>query len=220
MNVVICLSVLSVANSCAFGSTRTMQALALEGMGPKFLAYVDKHGRPIWCVIIQLLFGFLAFLGEGNEGETVFDWLLAFSGIGDFFIWGTICLSHIRFRQAWKYQGRTLAELPYQASFGVWGSWVGLGLNILCLMASFYTSVADLSAEDFFENYLAGPFILFLWLAWKLWTREWQLYVPIKDIDIVTGTRMNLGELQAYAEEQRKINASRNWASKAFHAMF
>lgn len=50
-NAIITISVISVANSCTFGSTRTMQALAERGMGPKFLAYVDSKGRPLWGVL-------------------------------------------------------------------------------------------------------------------------------------------------------------------------
>jgi len=46
-NAVILISVMSVANSCTFGSTRTMQALATNGMGPKLFAYIDKKGRPL-----------------------------------------------------------------------------------------------------------------------------------------------------------------------------
>lgn len=90
-NIVITLAVLSVANSCAFGSTRTMQALAARGMGPKFLAYVDKRGRPLWCVVIQLVFGLLAFANEATEnGPEFFYWLLALSGLANFFIVSTI----------------------------------------------------------------------------------------------------------------------------------
>lgn len=63
-NVVITISVLSVANSCAFGSTRTLQALAARGMAPKFLAWIDKRGRPLPCVILQLVFGLLAFVSQ------------------------------------------------------------------------------------------------------------------------------------------------------------
>jgi amino acid permease len=80
-NVVICLSVLSVANACTYGSTRTLQALAADGMGPKFLAYVDKKGRPLWPIIIQILFGFLAFANLATTGQTVLYWLLAISGL-------------------------------------------------------------------------------------------------------------------------------------------
>ena len=140
-NAVITISVLSVANACTFGSTRTIQALAARDMAPQFLAYVDKKGRPIFCVILQILFGLLAFIGEASNEGTVFDWLLSLSGLSYFFVWGSICLSHIRFRAGWKAQGHTLEELPYRASFGVIGSWVGFTLNCLALIATFYTSL-------------------------------------------------------------------------------
>ena len=100
-NAIITISVISVANSCTFASTRTMQALSLRGMAPKFLAYVDGKGRPIWGIVVQLLFGLLAFLGESNQQGVVFNWLLALSGLSNFFVWGSICLAHIRFRAAW-----------------------------------------------------------------------------------------------------------------------
>lgn len=86
-NVVITISVLSVANSCTFASTRTMQALAMRGMAPRFLSYVDKAGRPLPCVLIQLLFGLLAFVNEATAGTTFFNWLLALSGLANFFVW-------------------------------------------------------------------------------------------------------------------------------------
>ncbi len=139
-NVVITISVISVANSCTFGSTRTMQALGARGMGPSFLTYIDSKGRPLWCVVIQICFGFLAFINEASTGDTVFTWLLSLSGLSYFFCWGSICLSHIRFRSGWKAQGHTLDELPYQASFGVIGSYIGFTLNCLALIATFYVS--------------------------------------------------------------------------------
>jgi amino acid transporter len=141
MNAVITIAVISVANSCTFGSTRTMQALAERGMAPKFLAHVDKHGRPIWAVAIQIAFGFLAFIGEADNQSTVFNWLLSLSGLSYFFVWGSICLAHIRFRAAWKAQGYSLDLIPYRPTLGVFGSWVGFFINCLCLIASFYTAL-------------------------------------------------------------------------------
>lgn len=206
-NVVICLSVISVANSSAFGSTRTMQALAMQGMAPKFLAYVDKAGRPLPCVIIQLLFGLLAFANEAtNGGPAFFDWLLALSGLANFFIWGSICFSHIRFRAGWKAQGHTTDELPYKATFGVIGSWIGLALNMICVAAAFYTALYPIgskpNASDFFEQYLAAPMILALYLGWKLYTRDWTIFIRAKDMDVTTGMRMNLAEMADYAQEK------------------
>lgn len=141
MNGVITVAVISVANSCAFGSTRTMQAMAERGMAPKQLAYVDKKGRPVICIIIQLAFGLLAFIGESADSGKVFDWLLSLSALSFFFVWGSICLAHIRFRAAWKLQGYSLEQIPYRPAFGVYGSWIGFALNCLCLIATFYNAL-------------------------------------------------------------------------------
>lgn len=140
-NAVITISVLSVANSCTYGSTRTMQALAQRGMGPKFLTYIDSKGRPVWCIVIQMVVGLLAFVNEGSDGDAFFTWLLSLSGLSYFFVWGSINLSHIRFRRAWKAQGHTLDELPFQAQFGVIGSYLGFSLSIIALIATFYVSL-------------------------------------------------------------------------------
>jgi amino acid permease len=118
-----------------------MQALAQQGMAPKFLAYIDNHGRPLWCVLVQLIFGLLGYVGTAAKSSEVFTWLLAISGLSYFFIWGSICLTHIRFRYVWKAQGYTLDQIPYKPGFGVWGSWIGLGLNFLCLIATFYSAL-------------------------------------------------------------------------------
>ncbi|KAI9745836.1 MAG: hypothetical protein M1818_000517 [Claussenomyces sp. TS43310] len=193
-NAIITISVISVANSCTFGSSRTIQALAQRGMAPKFLAYVDKKGRPLPTIILQLCFGLLAFINEStNTGSKFFDWLLALSGLQDFFIWGSICLAHIRFRKAWRLQGHTLEELPYQAGMGLIGSWIGLFLNCICLVATFYVAIwppgSSPSASYFFQQFLAGPLILFFYFSWKLYSREWKFCVRTRDMDLDTGRR-------------------------------
>ncbi|EHL01270.1 putative Uncharacterized amino-acid permease [Glarea lozoyensis 74030] len=196
-NVIITISVISVANSCTFGSTRTLQALAERGMAPALLAYVDGKGRPIWGVVLQLLFGLLAFVAENKQQGLVFNWLLALSGLSFFFIWASICLAHIRFRHAWKVQGHVKAELPFEAMFGVGGSYYGLGMNILCMAATFYIALfpiggnltARAAAENFFSYYLAAPVIIALYLGWKIWTKDWKLYIKGVDMDITSGRR-------------------------------
>lgn len=70
-------------------------------MGPKIFAYVDKKGRPLVVTALQLAFGCLAFINLAPNGGTIFNWLLALSGLSAFFIYGSICVAHIRFRMAW-----------------------------------------------------------------------------------------------------------------------
>ena len=70
-------------------------------MGPKIFAYVDKKGRPLVVVLLQLIFGCLAYIDLAPNGGTIFTWLLSLSGITVLFVFGSIALAHIRFRKAW-----------------------------------------------------------------------------------------------------------------------
>ncbi|MCJ1277922.1 hypothetical protein MMC21_005736 [Puttea exsequens] len=193
-NAVITIAVLSVANSCTYGSTRTMQALAARGMGPKFLTYIDSKGRPVWCVLIQLAFGLLAFINEASAGSDFFSWLLSLSGLSYFFVWGSINIAHIRFRRGWQVQGHTLDELPFKAQFGVIGSYIGAFLNIIALIATFYVSLFPVKGtpdpKAFFQEYLAAPIVIALFIFWKVFTKNragW--FVRAHKMDLLTGMR-------------------------------
>jgi len=135
MNVVILISVLSIGVSAVYGGSRTLTALAQQGYAPKIFSYVDRSGRPLFSVGIIIAFGLLAYVNLNADGPTVFDWLLALSGLAALFTWGSICLAHIRFRAAWAHNGHTLDEIPFKAIGGVYGSWMGLILILLVLIA-------------------------------------------------------------------------------------
>lgn len=217
-NAVILISVMSVANSCTFGSTRTIQALAANGMAPKFLAYIDGKGRPVFVVLLQLLFGCLAFINLAENGGTIFNWLLSLSGLSILFIYGGIALAHIRFRAAWAANGHSVDELPFRAAFGVWGSYVCLLINIIALMGQFYVALypiggPNLTANTFFQLYLAGPLLVFLYLCWKVYSwsvrpADRPLFVRTKDIDIYTGMRETQSMVSdvGLPEEQRRAS--------------
>src|SRR5690606_11047816 len=106
-----------------------------QGYAPKVFSYVDRSGRPLVSFMFIIAFSPIAYVNLADVGTTVFDWLLALSGLAAFFTWGSICLAHIRFRKAWLRQGHTLDEIPFKAVGGVYGSYLGLGLNVLCLIA-------------------------------------------------------------------------------------
>ena len=243
-NAVITIAVISVANSATYASTRTLQAMAMGGMAPKILAYVDKKGRPIPTVILQLAFGLLAFVNESESGGgTLFTWLLALSGLANFFVYGSICISHIRFRKAWAFQGHTVAELPYRAQFGVWGSYLGALLSFLCLVAQFYSALWPIGgspdAEAFFESYIALPLIIVLYLIWKVYSwfkfpSQRPLYTPISKIDIYTGMREGQFQIsgEGVPDEQRRqsiiarnqqdhqVKESMSWWKKVLYTIF
>jgi len=135
MNVVIMISVISIGVSGVYGGSRTLVALGEQGYAPRFFTYIDRSGRPLWAVLFILVFGALAYVNLDAQGPVVFDWLLALSGLAALFTWGSICFAHIRFRKAWAYHGRSLDEIPFKAIGGVWGSWLGLFIIALVLIA-------------------------------------------------------------------------------------
>ena len=211
MNLVIMVSVLSVGNSSIFGSSRTLAALADQGMAPKLFAYIDRRGRPLFSILLASVMGFLAFLAASSKEELAFTWMIALSGLSSIFTWGSICLAHIRFRRAWKLQGHSLDELAFRSQPGLIGSWIGFIFNILVLITQFWTGFAPVGykeesnsalTETFFEAYLAAPIVLTFYITYKLYYRT--PFMRAEDMDLRTGIReLNLAELVAEERAER-----------------
>ncbi|KAJ5247319.1 General amino-acid permease GAP2 [Penicillium chermesinum] len=208
MNVVIMISVLSVGNSSIYGSSRTLAALADQGQAPRFLAYIDRKGRPIWGIFVASVLGLLSYLAVSSKEGDVLGWMMAISGLSSVFTWGSVCMCHIRFRRAWSLQGHSLNELAFKSAVGVWGSWVGFIFNCLVLVAQFWVGFApvgyaEMSAgelvESFFNAYISAPIVLLFYIPYKLWFRT--KFIRAKDMDLTTGRRdIDL----AYLIEQEK----------------
>ena len=141
INAVVLISSLSVANSCIYASTRIVQALCMTGNGPRILAYVDKQGRPIGPVIVQLLFGVIAYIQLASTGLTVFDWLLSIGSLSATLMYFSINVAHFRFRRAFRVQGRSTDIIPWKSPLGMAGSLCGAFLAALCIVAVFYSAL-------------------------------------------------------------------------------
>ncbi|KAM0428957.1 hypothetical protein ACHAPT_006760 [Fusarium lateritium] len=220
MNSIILVSVLSLGVSAVYGGSRTLTAMAEKGYAPKIFAYIDRGGRPTFSVLIHIVMGFLAYVNLDPKGGEIFDWLLALSGLSTLFTWGSICLAHIRFRKAWLHQGHTLDEIPFRAVGGVYGSWLGLGLIVLVLIAQFYVAIVAPpgesgmgTVEGFFMSYLAFPVVLFFWAVGYIWKREG--WMTLDKIDLDTGRREhNWDEINQFRAEMATWPAWRRFLHK------
>ncbi|KAK6203497.1 general amino acid permease [Scheffersomyces amazonensis] len=222
MNVVIMISVLSVGNSSVFASSRTLAALAASGQAPKFLGYIDKQGRPLFAIIVQCTFGLLCFITASNDSGTVFDWLLALSGLSSLFTWMSINICLIRFRRALKVQGRDTSELTYTSQVGVYGAAYGAAINILVLIAQFWIALFPLggspNASDFFMSYLGFPVVWCFWIFYKVWKRDLKIFIRAKDIDIDTGRReLDLDVLKQEIAEEKALMATKPFYIRTWH---
>ncbi|KAK8927043.1 Amino-acid permease inda1 [Metarhizium anisopliae] len=221
MNAIILISVLSIGVSAVFGGSRTLTALAQQGYAPKIFTYIDRSGRPLFSVIALILTGPLAYVNLTSSGPVVFEWLQAISGLAVLFAWGGICVSHIRFRAAWAYHGHSVKEIPFQAAFGVWGSWIGLVLCVVVLAAQFFTALAPPgkdglnTAEGFFKSYLAFPILIAFWAGGFVWKRTGWL--RLDQIDVDTGRReLDWDQIRDY---QAEIQSWPSWR-RALHRVF
>lgn len=216
MNGVILISVISVGNSAVFGSSRTLAALADQGQAPRVLAYVDRAGRPLVAIIVTSCMGLLAYLSDSRVQSTVFDWLLAISGLSTIFTWGSICLAHIRLRAAWAHNHRSVRDMAFRAQAGLVGSWVGLSFNALILVTQVWVAIDPLEetaaelktgrdrAQNFFVQCAAIPVVLVFYLGHKLWFGT--TWVRVEEMDVDTGRRDfgRLGIIKAQEDEERR----------------
>lgn len=223
-NAVILIAVLSVGNSSTYGSSRTIAGLAQIGQAPAILGYVDRMGRPLASLLLALVFGFLAYINIAPSGDTIFDWLLALSALSSFFTWGSICFCHIRFRKAWIAQGHSLKEIPFRSASGVIGSWFGLTLNVLCLIAQFYVALYAPGAStintagEFFEAYLAVPIIAVFYVFYKVVYWKTAKFQRASTMDITSQRRaLDMEEIEA-EEEAERLNPTPTW-KKIYHTL-
>ena len=179
------------------------------------MLFRSRQGRPLPAVILSLLMGCLAFVIYAAESTTVFNWLLALSGLSTIFSWGSLCACHIQFRRAWKYNGHTLEELPWKSPVGLPGAIFGLAFNILVVIFQFYVAafpIGEGSVEDelatprqrvnaFFLAFLATPVVLVFYIFWKIVKRT--SFVRLDEMDITTG-RMQPVPLEVLRREREE----------------
>lgn len=214
INVVILIAVLSVGNSAIYTCSRTLVALSEQGFLPNIVSYIDREGRPMVGIAISSLFGLIAFVAQSEREGDVFNWLLALSGLSSIYTWAGICLCHIRFRKALAAQGRCTDELPFVSPSGVWGSYWGIFMCMLMLIAQFYIALFPIGVEpnasDFFQAYLSLPIFLAFYFFHKVWKKNWKLYIKADEMDIDTGRKMvDLDSLRREIAEERAAIAAR-----------
>ncbi|ODV78895.1 amino acid permease [Suhomyces tanzawaensis NRRL Y-17324] len=216
INAVILLSVTSVASSSLYSASRTLQSLAEQNFAPSYFNYIDKAGRPLRSLIACSIIGCFCFIAAYKKQETVFNWLLAISGLSQLFTWFGICMSHVRFRAALRYNNISLDSLGYVASTGVWGSIYAMTWHVLILIAQFWIALFPVGsgkpdAENFFQQYLGAIVLIFFYLGHKIYTRNWTLFIRVQDMDIHTDRTIfdeEVLNLEKQEEAERFKNSS------------
>lgn len=221
MNAVILVSVISVASTSVYASSRTLTSLAEQGLAPKICAYVDRAGRPLVAIGISNFFALLAFVAASGKESDVFDWLMSISALSSIVLWISINWAHIRFRRGLKTQGRGIDELTFVSQTGVVGSYIGAFIFVLVLIAQFWIAlfpIGDLpSAYNFFLSYLGGVILVVFYVAHKVWKRNWIVQIPSGNLDLDSGRReADLDLLREQIRQEKEWMRSRPWYYKFY----
>lgn len=222
MNAVILISVISVGSSSVYATSRTLTSLAEQGLAPKICGYVDRAGRPLVAIMITNVFGLISFIAATDKQDEIFTWLLAISALSSLFTWLSICVAHIRFRAALKFQGRDTNELAYKSQTGVIGSYLGAIIHTIVIIAQFWLSLFPLgespNAKGFFAGYLGFVILIVFYVGHKIWRKNWILFIKVQDMDIDSGRReTDIEALKEELAEEREILKSKPFYYRAYH---
>lgn len=227
MNIVILVSILSVGNSAIYAASRTLVSLSQNGMAPRIFSYTDRKGRPLTSILVTLMFGFMSYLSlVGDGAHTIFVWLLSLSGLSSLFTWGSICLSMIIFRKAMKVQGRSLKELGYISTTGLFGAWFGFIFCVLVLAAQVWVAISPppgtkSTISHFFQTCLGAIVVFGSFIGHKIYLKiqkgSFMLGYTATDVDLITGRREDDIEKEGEKyEAERQAAKMKPWYIRFF----
>ncbi|KAH7910314.1 amino acid permease-domain-containing protein [Hygrophoropsis aurantiaca] len=200
INAVLLTAVLSATNSCFYASSRMLLSLARSGQAPRIFGWVNRRGVPIPALLASLGVSFITFLttiwGEG----IVFTWLLNLTGISALLVWGSIGAISLRFRAAYRAQGRLLSDLPYtQPLFPILPIGVVV-LATLMFIAEGYSAVKEdpFDARNVVATYIGICLYIVLYVGYTVYERfglkKTQHFVPLLEVDFDTDAVWKPGE--------------------------
>lgn len=187
MNAIILITMISAGNSGVYSSSRTLLALADDGYAPRFFTRVNRWGIPIWSVLTTCAIGCLAFLTSLFGSGVVFTWLTRLTSLAGLITWVTISITHLRFRQGYLSQGRSITALPYVAPLFPFCDLFVIIVGTIIIFGQGYKSfIAPISGAGIVSTYIGLILAVVLYAIHKIWKRP--AFVKNDEMDFETGT--------------------------------
>ncbi|KAL7619860.1 General amino acid permease [Parahypoxylon ruwenzoriense] len=207
INAFILITCISAINSSIYIASRTLLFMAQQRMAPTFLGWTDQRGVPIPAITMANLFGALSMMNISTGAAKAYGYIVNLSGVSTFLVWGSISLTHIRFRQAWEAQGYHPQDLPFVSLWYPWNAYFGLGANIFLALVQGWSNFSPWDAGGFVDAYILLPLFFVILAGYKLVfkTRFWR----IDEIDLQSGRRRDLEEEDEIATGE--IGAPQTW---------
>ncbi|KZT06560.1 uncharacterized protein LAESUDRAFT_736951 [Laetiporus sulphureus 93-53] len=234
VNAVLLTAVLSAINSCFYASSRMLLSLAQNGHAPRMFGWVNRRGVPVPALVMALAISFLTFLTDIWGEGVVFTWLLNLTGISALLTWGSIGPISLRFRQAWKAQGRLLDDLPYKQPLFPLLPLVTIILATLMFTAEGYSAVVESPFDwrNVVATYIGVALYILLYVGYTLYELlflgKWDHFVPLLHVDLDTDAVWGPGEGRLVKERELQEKQQRQlegrgrigkWIRRAFSSV-
>ncbi|KAI0116125.1 putative amino acid transporter [Hypoxylon sp. NC0597] len=207
INAFIFVTCISAINSSIYISSRTLLYMAQQKMAPSFLGWTDTRGVPIPAIALANAFGAISMMNVSTGAAKAYSYIVNLSGVSTFLVWGSISLTHIRFRQAWVAQGNLVEDLPFISLWYPWNAYFGLAANIFLALVQGWSNFSPWDAGGFVDAYVLLPLFFVIYAGYKLVfrTRLWRN----DEIDLQSGRRRDLEEAKEIARGE--IGAPQPW---------
>ena len=190
INAFIFVTCLSAVNSSIYLGSRTVLYMAKSGKAPRFLGWTNARGVPVFAILLTNAFGALSQMNNSTGAAQAYSYIVNLSGVSTYLVWGSISFIHIRFRTAWKRQGRSPDELPYKSLLYPWNAYFGLAANVFLALVQGWTSFSPFDAGNFVDAYILIPVFPIIFIVYKLVRRThfWRAH----EVDLDAGMRPDL----------------------------
>jgi lysine-specific permease len=167
MNAVILSSIISVANSATYSSSRMLYSLSLNGKAPRVFERTLKSGIPFFALCgTSTVCVLLYFLNLAANG--VYTTLIKASSLAGFANWFTIAISHYRFRKGFVYQGFDVAKKYYRALFFPFVPFFVMTACIAILVSSNLNAMRQGDWQAVLISYMSIFLFAILYVGYKL----------------------------------------------------
>jgi len=180
INFVVLTAVLSCTSSCIYAGSRMLYGMAENGAAPKIFLKSNKRRVPIVAVLSTSVIGLFALVTNYVGKGQVYIWIMDIVGLMVFIVWFGVAVSHIRFRMAFKAQGKSLDILRFKALLFPVGPILAALLCLVAIVGQFF--LTGLAPADVFLYFIGLILVIVLFVCYKLIKKS--KLVPLKDIDL------------------------------------
>ena len=135
MNFVIITSLLSVANSGLYTTTRMLYSLSRSKMAPTSFQKLTKKGVPLLALIASMGISCISILASKVAAATIYTWILSVAGIASMLAWMSIAASQYFFRKRYIAAGGNVSDLGFRTPLYPLVPILAFGFNLIVLIS-------------------------------------------------------------------------------------